>query len=708
MPLEYKLEIDDKGTPKLVKFRDETKKTSKTSENLSKAIKGVGAGMAVMGAAAVAGGAAMFKIASDTAQSRDEITKMSRELGVSTEHLSGMNHALQLGGTDLKTYDKALSKLSRKIVDADLGLSTAKQGFTDLGLSIKDSNGVLKTSEELVFEVADKFKDMPDGVLKSAKAQEIFGKSGKNLINTLNQGAEGMRGQMKEAEKLGLVFDKVAGEEAEKFNDTLLRLKQTGAGTFAEMGEELIPLVTETMESLTDTMVTLKPVVSDLFAKMLMGVQFILPHVENLALGFGGLLEDMSEFTKVDFSEFEDFEKKNEKFINSMKKVGETTKENERQAEQAAKAEARRLEAAQLAKNRQRAKNKANREKEAKAAAKDQAKMLKAEMDAELDAEIDLDNSIIELDDMLLDMEKENKDKRIEMEREISLTLMTETERRAFLFEEEQTRRIDLIGNTKEVQLLAAKEVADVEKAAAEEKRRIMEEDAAQVLAVTGELSSTLGNITDIETARIENRFNERAELLDEQRASELEKAGNDEVKKEAIRKKFDDKERQLEAKKDKDLIAAKKKFAKVQKKIAQGEAVIQGALAFTKALAEGGPFLGPLLAGAIALQTATQVAKIEAQEFFAGGNTGDQQKLISVGENGNEFVVSGSGTRAAGDGALQDLNSGRIEDAANKLLARSGSKTGGIVINIAGGVMDQNFVENTLVPALNEYQRRV
>ena len=180
MPLEYRLEVDDKGTPKLVKFGKETQKTAAKSEKLSKAIKGVGAGMAVMGAAAVAGGAALFKIASDTAKSRDEITKMSRELGMSTEHLSGMSHALQLGGTDLKTYDKAMSKLSRKMVDAELGLSTAKQGFTDLGLSIKDSNGIMKTSGQLVFEVADKFKDMPDGVLKSAKAQEIFGKSGKN------------------------------------------------------------------------------------------------------------------------------------------------------------------------------------------------------------------------------------------------------------------------------------------------------------------------------------------------------------------------------------------------------------------------------------------------------------------------------------------------------------------------------------------------
>ena len=618
-----------------------------------------------------------------------------------------MSHALQLGGTDLKTYEKGLARLSKNIVDADQGLSTAKKGFTDLGLSIKDSNGVMKTSEELVFEVADQFKKMPDGVLKSAKAQEIFGKSGKNLINTLNLGSEGMRGQMEEAKKLGLVFDQVAGEEAEKFNDTLLRLKQTGNGTLAEMGEELIPLVTETMESLTDTMEILKPVVTDLLGHMLSGIQFILPHVEDMALGWAQIIKEMSDFNKVDFSEFDDFEKKNQKFINSMKKVGETTKENERAAEQASKAEARRLEAAQLAKNRQSAANKANREKEAKAAAKDQAKILKAQMDAELDAEIALDNSIIELDNMMIEMENDNAEDRKELEREISLSLMSETKRRAFLFEEEQKKRIDLIGNTKEVQLLAAKEVANVEKAAADEKQRKMEENAQEVLAVTSELSSTLGNLTDIETARIENRYNERAELLDEQRASELEKAGSDEVKKEAIRKKFDDKERQLEAKKDKDLIAAKKKFAKIEKKIAQGEAIINGAVAFTKALKEGGPFLGPLLAGAIALQTATQVAKIEAQEFFAGGNTGDQQKLISVGENGNEFVVSGSGTRAAGDGALQDLNSGRIEDAANKLLARSGSKSGGIVINIAGGVMDQNFVQDTLVPALNEYQRR-
>ena len=227
MPLEYKLEIDDKGTPKLVKFGKQTKKTMTQSQKLSRAIKGVGAGMAALKLGALAGGAALFKIASETAKGRDEITKMSRELGTSTEHLSGMSHALQIGGTDLGTYTKGLAKLSRNVFDADKGLKTAADGFTDLGIDIKNSNGTLKDADELVFELSDKFAKMPDGVIKSAKAQELFGRAGKNLINTLNLGADGMRAQMEEAKQLGLVFDQVAGEEAEEFNDTLLRLQQT-------------------------------------------------------------------------------------------------------------------------------------------------------------------------------------------------------------------------------------------------------------------------------------------------------------------------------------------------------------------------------------------------------------------------------------------------------------------------------------------------
>ena len=71
------------------------------------------------------------------------------------------------------------------------------------------------------FLMCSKFSEMPDGVLKAAKAQEIFGRSGKNLINTLNQGSDALKNQIAEAEALGVAFSQEAGEQAEAFNDEL-------------------------------------------------------------------------------------------------------------------------------------------------------------------------------------------------------------------------------------------------------------------------------------------------------------------------------------------------------------------------------------------------------------------------------------------------------------------------------------------------------
>ena len=82
-------------------------------------------------------------------------------------------------------------------------------------------------------------------------------------------------------------------------------------------------------------------------------------------------------------------------------------------------------------------------------------------------------------------------------------------------------------------------------------------------------------------------------------------------------------------------------------------------------------------------------------------------QETISVGENGPEFVVSAGGTRQAGEAALQDINNGRLEDAANKLSAQSGS-SGGTNIYIQGGVVDEAFMNDVLIPKIMEVERRI
>jgi len=158
-----------------------------------------------------------------------------------------------------------------------------------------------------------------------------------------------------------------------------------------------------------------------------------------------------------------------------------------------------------------------------------------------------------------------------------------------------------------------------------------------------------------------------------------------------------------LDVKREKELQRSAKRTALFRKRAAQLEAIVNTAAAVTKA-----GVITPL-AIATGIAGASQVALIESQQFFKGGMTGEAgQENISVGENGREFVVSAGGTRQAGEAALQDINNGRLEDAANRLLAQSNRPSGGITLQINGGIIDEQFLENSLIPRIKEFERRI
>jgi len=83
-------------------------------------------------------------------------------------------------------------------------------------------------------------------------------------------------------------------------------------------------------------------------------------------------------------------------------------------------------------------------------------------------------------------------------------------------------------------------------------------------------------------------------------------------------------------------------------KNLASAQAAISASLAIVKALAEGGPVLGPILATSIGALTAVQIAKIQGQEYQGaramGGQVSSGNSYL-VGENGPEIVhMNGNG----------------------------------------------------------------
>src|SRR5688500_4862087 len=133
----------------------------------------------------------------------DQLRDASIRLGVGVEVLSAYGYAAQQTGTDIEELNKGLLRLSRNATTALDPKSRQAGLFEALGVS-KDA---LTDLNKLIPQVANAFAQMEDGATKAGLAQELFGKSGANLIEFLNQGEEGLKTFTDRARELGIVID---------------------------------------------------------------------------------------------------------------------------------------------------------------------------------------------------------------------------------------------------------------------------------------------------------------------------------------------------------------------------------------------------------------------------------------------------------------------------------------------------------------------
>ncbi len=177
--------------------------------------------------------------------------KLSRALGIGTDFLQGLNYAAQIGGATIEDVDKGLNRLTKNLGDAQDGLSTAKRAFKDLTLEFKTSEGRLKTVEEIIPEIADRFATMTDTTKRNQLAQNLLGKAGKRLINTLSVGSKGLAEMTKQARRLGFIQEKKALKNSEDFNDEMLRTKVVLLAVRNQIAKRLLPAITRNLRIFT-------------------------------------------------------------------------------------------------------------------------------------------------------------------------------------------------------------------------------------------------------------------------------------------------------------------------------------------------------------------------------------------------------------------------------------------------------------------------
>lgn len=174
----------------------------------------------------------------------DSLGKMSQKIGVSVDSLYAMQAAGKLADVNLETLEKSLLKFNKGLGSASMGSGDTANALKNLGISLKDSSGHMKMSDQYLLEVADKFKAMPDGIGKSTLAMQLFGKSGADMIPLLNGGSEALT-------EFSGIMDEQTSKSAEKFNDSLTTVGLAVDAVWMQMASNLSPTLSAIADDFT-------------------------------------------------------------------------------------------------------------------------------------------------------------------------------------------------------------------------------------------------------------------------------------------------------------------------------------------------------------------------------------------------------------------------------------------------------------------------
>lgn len=206
-------------------------------------IKGLKSGLVGLAGILVAGKVtqALIGIVKGTAELGDEIKSTAARIGVSTQALQELRFAGGLANVSSEELQGGLRVLARQAFDAAKGGAEAGDGFRALGVSVTDSKGKLKSTEQLLTELGDGFARTGSETERVALAQKVFGRSGAALLPLLSQGSKAIAAQRAEFESLGGLLDGQLIELGDEFTDNQLRMQTALQGVKNIIAKALLP-----------------------------------------------------------------------------------------------------------------------------------------------------------------------------------------------------------------------------------------------------------------------------------------------------------------------------------------------------------------------------------------------------------------------------------------------------------------------------------
>ena len=276
--------------------------TKAAFKNINKGLNVVGStaakasmGVAKIGFAATASATALAALVKVNVDFMDKLGKTADKLGIEVEFLQAMRFAAEQTGVKVEALDMGLQRFIRRTAEAAKGTGEAKRAFEMLGIQLKDNNGNLRDIRDIFFEVADGIQNTKSSADKVFLSFKFFDSEGVALVNTLKNGADGLREFEQEAENLGIIISRQSIAKAEMFANSLNVLKKQFTALSANITSAFIPILNDLSGKMTTLLADMKggETTFENFGKNL--AVSILTFMRSAFVGFIGFIDGIQE-----------------------------------------------------------------------------------------------------------------------------------------------------------------------------------------------------------------------------------------------------------------------------------------------------------------------------------------------------------------------------------------------------------------------------
>lgn len=270
----------------------EAKKVAKSIKDVGETFNKVGKSFTTMFTAPlVAASAAIGAAVVKTADYADELLDLTEITGLSSDTLQELEHVANVVGIDFQKLTQATTAFTGKLPKLLKDGSTAANVIKSLGINIKDSNGQLRSMDDLFPDIIKSLQGVENVTLRNSMAQQILGKDLDALAPLLGITADEFESLRKEAHETGVVMSGESLNSAADLKAEINTLKKQFEMLVMNLAVDFIPILRDDIFPIVKEQVI--PALKDFGGKLkdlFTWFKNLNPHTKELVIKLIGLL----------------------------------------------------------------------------------------------------------------------------------------------------------------------------------------------------------------------------------------------------------------------------------------------------------------------------------------------------------------------------------------------------------------------------------